>query len=179
LRCHNVNAQVLHRPTFTAECRELFQCVSAGIDRIDPAWLACYYAVLAWSISAIDPRHANPAAHYSADEVKSLPDIWLRACRRALAAADWASRPQARAIQAILIMISFNRVSTAESGNHFFFVYLSIAARLTQLLGLHKLSKDPTRMPRPDPAWPEQPCALRRELAKRIFYFVRRLLRYL
>lgn len=36
--------QVLHRPTFVAECRELFDYVAKGTDRIDPAWLACAFA---------------------------------------------------------------------------------------------------------------------------------------
>lgn len=52
-----------------------------------------------------------------------------------------------------------------------FFVWTSVALRLCQLMNLHNLGDDENVMPPEDPAWPSQACSLRRELAKRIFWW--------
>lgn len=59
-----------------------------------------------------------------------------------------------------------------------FFVHLGSATRICQLLGFHRLGSDPHTMPRDvsggagDPAWPAQPCSLKREMAKRLWWYV-------
>lgn len=52
-----------------------------------------------------------------------------------------------------------------------FFVWLSAAIRVCQLLGLHRLGKDPNTMPVGDPGLPREKCLMRREIAKRVWAF--------
>ncbi|KAJ7707453.1 hypothetical protein B0H17DRAFT_1191945 [Mycena rosella] len=118
-----------------------------------------------------------PAAlqHYPAADVASLPRVWYRTAEIALHASSWAAKPQLRAVQAILLKISFERPgsqSADDSGEgSSFFVWLATATRICQLLGLHRLGSDPSTMPVNDPALPQKPCLLKRELAKRIWFF--------
>ncbi|KAL8276639.1 hypothetical protein RQP46_010988 [Phenoliferia psychrophenolica] len=69
--------QVLHRPTFEAECRELWDCVATGTDsRIDPAWLSIYWMVLTWSVSTLGrAKSRDVLCHYPESEVRKLPEI--------------------------------------------------------------------------------------------------------
>ncbi|KAJ7746275.1 hypothetical protein B0H16DRAFT_1556864 [Mycena metata] len=169
--------QILHGPTFLDECRQLWSSTDKGTDYvIDPAWFACYFMVLAWAASSLNSINM-PAAlkHYPASDVADLPRVWARTAELALQASSWAAKPQLRAVQAILLKISYERpgsqsVDDADEGTSFF-VWLAAATRICQLLGLHRLGSDPKTMPPDDPALPAQPCLLKRELAKRIFFF--------
>ncbi|KAF7336965.1 Zn(2)-C6 fungal-type transcription factor [Mycena venus] len=169
--------QILHGPTFLDECSQLWSGIEKGTDYvIDPAWFACYFMVLAWAASSLNPLNM-PAAlkHYPATDVTSLPRVWSRTAELALHASSWAAKPQLRAVQAILLKISYERPGSqstddADEGTSFF-VWLAAATRICQLLGLHRLGSDPNTMPADDPALPAQPCLLKRELAKRIFFF--------
>jgi hypothetical protein len=53
------------------------------------------------------------------------------------------------------------------------FSWLAPAIRGAQLLGLHRLGPDPHRMPADDPAWPPGRNTHKREIAKRIWFYVR------
>ncbi|KAJ7301613.1 hypothetical protein DFH08DRAFT_993347 [Mycena albidolilacea] len=169
--------QILHGPTFLDECRQLWSGIEQGTDHlIDPAWFACYFMVLAWAASSLNASNM-PAAlrHYPAADVAGLPRVWSRTAELALHASCWAAKPQLRAVQAILLKISYERPGSqsaddAAEGTSFF-VWLAAATRICQLLGLHRLGSDPNTMPADDPALPAQPCLLKRELAKRIFFF--------
>ncbi|KAF8176694.1 hypothetical protein K438DRAFT_1979054 [Mycena galopus ATCC 62051] len=169
--------QILHGPTFLDECRQLWSGIEQGTDYvIDPAWFACYFMVLAWAASSLNTLNM-PAAlkHYPASDVAGLPGVWSRTAELALHASSWAAKPQLRAVQAILLKISYERPGSqsaddADEGTSFF-VWLAAATRICQLLGLHRLGSDPNIMPADDPALPTQPCLLKRELAKRIFFF--------
>lgn len=134
--------------------------------------------VLIWSASTIGPIEAGKvASHVSVAELKALPETWLQTFESALLASQWAEKPQARAAQAILLKVAYNR--TPPHGIYLgletpsFFIYLGAATRISQLLGLHRLGSDPTIMPKDhdDPAWPSKPCALKREIGKRIWWF--------
>ncbi|ORY55152.1 hypothetical protein BCR35DRAFT_355790 [Leucosporidium creatinivorum] len=170
---------VLHRQTFEAEVNELIQCVRKNdTSRIDPAWLASLWMVMIWSASTIGPIEAGKiASHGSLAELKALPETWLQTFESALQASQWAEKPQVRAAQAILLKVAYNR--TPPHGIYLgletpsFFIWLGAATRISQLLGLHRLGSDPTVMPKDhdDPAWPSKPCALKREMGKRIWWF--------
>ncbi|KAJ7851380.1 hypothetical protein B0H13DRAFT_2085670 [Mycena leptocephala] len=169
--------QILHGPIFLEECRQLWTAVEKGTDYvIDPAWFACYFMVLAWAASSLNALNMPTALkHYPASDIASLPRVWSRTAELALHASSWAAKPQLRAVQAILLKISYERPGSqstdgADEGTSFF-VWLAAATRICQLLGLHRLGSDPTTMPPDDPALPAQPCLLKRELAKRIFFF--------
>ncbi|KAJ7115660.1 hypothetical protein C8R46DRAFT_1153060 [Mycena filopes] len=169
--------QILHGPTFLDECRQLWSSIENGTDYdIDPAWFACYFMVLAWAASSLNSFNMPPALkHYPASDVADLPRVWAHTAERALQASSWAAKPQLRAVQAILLKISYERPGS-QSGDDTdegtsFFVWLAAATRICQLLGLHRLGSDPKTMPPDDPALPAQPCLLKRELAKRIFFF--------
>ncbi|KAJ6512704.1 hypothetical protein C8R45DRAFT_325550 [Mycena sanguinolenta] len=169
--------QILHGPTFLDECRQLWSAIDQGTDYvIDPAWFACYFMVLAWATSSLNASNMPVALkHYPAADVASLPRVWSRTAELALHSSSWAAKPQLRAVQAILLKISYERpgaqsADDADEGTSFF-VWLAAATRICQLLGLHRLGSDPNTMPADDPALPSQPCLLKRELAKRIFFF--------
>ncbi|KAF7374386.1 Zn(2)-C6 fungal-type transcription factor [Mycena sanguinolenta] len=169
--------QILHGPTFLDECRQLWSVKDQGTDYvIDPAWFACYFMVLAWAASSLNASNMPLALkHYPAADVASLPRVWSNTAELALHASSWAAKPQLRAVQAILLKISYERpgaqsADDADEGTSFF-VWLAAATRICQLLGLHRLGSDPNTMPADDPALPSQPCLLKRELAKRIFFF--------
>ncbi|ORY90732.1 hypothetical protein BCR35DRAFT_349666 [Leucosporidium creatinivorum] len=167
---------VLHQPTFVAETLELWDAVSTGCaSRVDPAWLATYYIVLAWAVSTLGPTRSKDVLRcYPDAEVKILPESWIAASEQALTAADWAGKPQVRCIQAIFLKLALQRTAPTDiapslSSASGFYVWLSAAIRLSQLLGLHRLGADPSTMPPLDPAFPVHACSLRRELAKRIW----------
>lgn len=109
---------------------------------------------------------------YPEADIKALPRVWLDASLEALEASNWAGKPQARAIQAVCLHLALQGTTSGQDGASRFFVWLSAATRLCQLMGLHRLGSDPSIMPREDPAWPTQPCSLRRELGKRLWSFV-------
>ncbi|KAJ7066396.1 hypothetical protein C8F01DRAFT_1123116 [Mycena amicta] len=168
---------ILHGPTFLDESRQLWKAIEGGTNHtIDPAWFACYFMVLAWAASSLTTTNMPRALqHYPAADVASLPRVWHRTAELALHASNWAAKPQLRAVQAILLKISYERpgsqsVDGSDEGTSFF-VWLAAATRICQLLGLHRLGSDPNTMPPDDPALPAQPCLLKRELAKRIFFF--------
>jgi hypothetical protein len=132
--------------------------------------------VLAWSVSSLNLKNVPSALQqYPPSAVGGLPKIWFDAAERALDAAGWAGKPQLRAVQAILLKISYQRPGSQSAGHGSegtsFFVWLSAAIRICQCLGLHKLGNDATVMPVDDPALPSQACCLKRELAKRIWFF--------
>ncbi|KAJ7679161.1 hypothetical protein DFH06DRAFT_1165857 [Mycena polygramma] len=168
---------ILHGPTFLDECRQLWAAFEKGSDYvIDPAWFACYFMVLVWATSSLSASNMPEALkHYPASDVAGLPQVWSRTAELALNASSWAAKPQLRAVQAILLKISYERPGSqstddADEGTSFF-VWLAAATRICQLLGLHRLGSDPDTMPPDDPALPAQPCLLKRELAKRIWFF--------
>ncbi|KAJ7487925.1 hypothetical protein FB451DRAFT_1225947 [Mycena latifolia] len=170
--------QIIHGPIFLDECRQLWWAIEKGTDHvIDPAWFACYFMILACAASSLNARNVPPALrHYAASDVAGLPRVWYRTAEIALQASSWAAKPQLRAVQAILLKISFERPGSQQSADDSdegtsFFVWLAAATRISQLLGLHRLGSDPNTMPPDDPALPAQPCLLKRELAKRIFFF--------
>lgn len=83
-------------------------------------------------------------------------------------------RPQVRVVQALLLHLNYRkpRESTATTGHSpSFYLYLSVIIRNCQLLNLHMLGSDHTKMPADDPAWPREACCLKRELAKRLWSF--------
>jgi len=161
-------------------------------DPIDPAWLAQFYFVLAWSNSALahDVNRHPVFRHLSLEEVASRTTKWCEVADKALQASNWMMRPQLRAVQAMLLKISFDAHLAFTSDAYYdvdaekhapsitrnspkrtaFFMWHASAIRSCQLLGLHRLGQDPTVMPVPDAAYPVQACSLRRELAKRIWY---------
>lgn len=130
----------------------------------------------------------------TAQRQKEMCERWLAASEEALEASKWTRNPQVRALQAMCMNIAYRRpIFTSGAGVSFkvptswsvdsqrslmpqgssaFYISVSMAVRLAQLLGLHKLGSHPLIMPRDDPAWPQGPCSLRRELAKRIWGFV-------
>ncbi|KAJ7757747.1 hypothetical protein DFH07DRAFT_458739 [Mycena maculata] len=169
--------QILHGPSFFDECRQLWVAVEKGTDHvIDPAWFACYFMVLALAASGLNALNMPTALqHYPASDVASLSRVWYRTAELALHASSWAAKPQLRAVQAILLKISYERPGGQSLGNAdggtSFFVWLAAAIRICQLLGLHRLGSDPNTMPPDDPALPARPCLLKRELAKRVFFF--------
>lgn len=127
-------------------------------------------------------------------EQKQNCEKWLEASQQALTASKWMQNPQVRALQAMCLNIAYRRpiftsgagvslwttmhavggkeASTAYQVSSAFFLSVSTVVRLAQLLGLHRLGTDSSIMPRPDPAWPQVACSLRRELAKRLWAFV-------
>lgn len=146
--------------------------------RIDPAFLAIFYMVMTWAASTIGPIEARKVGkHVSVPELKALPEVWLEAFESSLQASQWAERPQVRVAIAIMLKVAYTR--TPPHGVYLgletpsFFIWLGAAMRIAQLLGLHKLGSDSNTMPRDheDPAWPVQPCALKREMGKRIWHF--------
>lgn len=98
-----------------------------------------------------------------------LPLAWSEAAQKALIRSDWAGNPQARVVQAIILKIGSSRPRTqGPEGN--FYIWLSVAIRICEMLGLHKLGTSSSIMPVDDAAWPVAPCALKRELAKRVWW---------
>jgi len=125
---------------------------------------------------------------------KDMCEKWFEASQQALDASKWMRNPQVRALQAMCLNIAYRRPiftsgagvslkvptswsggaqrSMISQGSSAFYISVSMAVRLAQLLGLHRLGDHHLIMPRNDPAWPHSPCSLRRELAKRLWAFV-------
>ena len=135
---------------------------------VDLAWLSCFYMVIATAASGVTDSH--PALLQFGLNARTLAQTCFDAAHTALEGARWSTRPQVRAIQSILLKMAYFRPGAPDAGCSFF-VWTAAAIRLCQLLGLHKLGTDKTVMPPADPAWPAVPCALRRELAKRIWWW--------
>ncbi|KAM0787243.1 hypothetical protein ACM66B_006479 [Microbotryomycetes sp. NB124-2] len=173
--------QVLHRGAFNDEIKEL-QALRAkshrNLTRVDPAFLAIVYVVLVWTASVIGPVAARKVRqHMSFEELRGMSDTWLSKMEDCFKAAAWSERPQVRIAQALCLRLAYSR--TPPHGiflgleTNSFFILLGAAKGICQLLGLHKLGQNPMIMPRcNDPAWPAQPCSFKREMAKRIWWFV-------
>lgn len=133
--------------------------------------------VLAWSVSLLSSLTELPAplATLAPSQIQELPRVWLAAYDEALAASHWIDRPQVRVIQAILLRACYRQPYSTRQTNSSFYVWLSIAVRNCQLLGLHRLGSNPQTMPKDDAAWPQPACCLKRELAKRIWSFAQTL----
>ncbi|KAK4048917.1 hypothetical protein OIV83_004473 [Microbotryomycetes sp. JL201] len=173
--------QVLHRGAFQDEIKELKALRARShrnLARVDPAFLSILYVLLAWSGSVIGPVAARKVRqHLSFEDLRSMPDAWLSKMEDCFKAAAWSERPQVRIAQALCLRLAYSR--TPPHGiflgleTNSFFILLGAAKGICQLLGLHKLGRNPMIMPRcNDPAWPAQPCSFKREMAKRIWWFV-------
>lgn len=129
--------------------------------------------VLVWSISLLNSSDNLPESLASLPraQIVELPDMWLNAYNEALAASQWAERPQARVIQAVLLRACYRQPYSSPQTNNHFYVWLSVAIRNCQMMGLHRLGNSQEIMPKDDAAWPKQACILKRELAKRIWSF--------
>lgn len=190
--------RILHTPTFLQEEEQFWMLFGSGeIGCVDPvsscgkrahrtydlpvpqiltrldtspqAWLSCWFMVKATAAAHI-PFNDPAVAHMSEQEVAGLSAIYFDTAHAFLEIADWASKPQARVVQAILLKIAYLRPSDPSAGSSFF-VWLSVAIRQCQILGLHRLGSDPSKMPIADPAWPAQPCSLSRNLAQRLWFW--------
>ena len=128
--------------------------------------------VLAWSISTLRPT--SVLAAHSKESRRTLGQTWADASHQALITSDWDHKAQVRPVQAILLRMCYRelRAQPADSDATAFHIWHAAAARTCQLLGFHKLGKDPSVMPKDDPAFPPGSSSLKRELAKRIWTVV-------
>jgi hypothetical protein len=71
----------------------------------DPAWLAIYFMVLAWSISAQVPDAL--AGVFSQEQACELAQGWVEAAEANLFSSRWWKRPTFWALQAQTLMLSW------------------------------------------------------------------------
>lgn len=93
------------------EARELERCIrNKDTDRVDPAFLAVYFMVLTWAVSSIGPVSARKLSHHiSLAGLKAMDDKWLERFETALQVSNWAEKPQARVVQALLLKLTYAR----------------------------------------------------------------------
>jgi hypothetical protein len=88
----------MHSPTFTAQCAELYALQTSDVAvEVDPAWMAVYYLVLAWSISYRLPQGI------STDQARDMANDWHAAAQASLHASEWSLRPRIWAVQAMIL----------------------------------------------------------------------------
>ena len=96
---------------------------------------------------------------------------WHQRARVALEHSNWSVTPQVRVIQHMLLSAVYINPDHSRDTTASFFILLSTAIRLCQMLNFHRLGSDPHTMPPDDVAFPPGPSSLKREMAKRLLYF--------
>lgn len=163
--------RILHTPTFMgeyAQFKSYLRSRSMESPKLDQAWLSTMYMVLAMAFSTAPKAHSVFLQHGLDPSV--LAKDCFEAAHSALEASKWTTRPQARAMQAILLRMAYWRPGAPDAGSSFF-VWAAAAIRVGQLLKLHRLGKDRLVMPPSDSAWPTVACTLRRQLALRLWWW--------
>ncbi|GAA5824213.1 hypothetical protein JCM11251_001570 [Rhodosporidiobolus azoricus] len=160
---------VYHRETFEAEHIRAWEMVEAGRrDEIDPMWLAGWAMICALAIDGL--RCAAPRIDISPEHQKHChPMVWYSCAIRFMLLGEGLGRPQVRFIQVSILVGQWLQSSNIVGQASRYVTILAAAIRSAQILGLHLLKNDPSHMPPPDPAWPPNPCSLRRETALRLF----------
>ncbi|KAK4053325.1 hypothetical protein OIO90_003937 [Microbotryomycetes sp. JL221] len=105
--------QCLHRHTFLDELKELQGLRSKKHRdqvRVDPAFLSILYMVLCWTGSVIGPVAARKARqHFSFEQLRQMPEVWLDKFEDCLKVAGWSERPQVRIAQALCLRLAWSR----------------------------------------------------------------------
>ncbi|GAA6050145.1 hypothetical protein JCM3770_000423 [Rhodotorula araucariae] len=160
---------VFHRQCFEAEHERVWEMLETGrATEIDPMWLACYFMVLALAVDGLRCQKTQLAL--TPDErARCATHTWFALAQRLLQLGDGTGRPQVRYIQATILVGQWLQCCSVGGQASRFLTLMATAIRTAQLLGIHQLTEDPNVMPAPDPAWPPNPCSLRREVALRLF----------
>lgn len=95
-------AQVMHAPTFKAQCNELYalQTVDQPVE-IDPGWMAVFYLILGWSISYRLPKLRDGSIR--TEQAREMASDWHSAAQHCLHASEWPQRPRIWALQAMIL----------------------------------------------------------------------------
>ncbi|GAA5991282.1 hypothetical protein JCM10908_003237 [Rhodotorula pacifica] len=160
---------VHHRETFRAEHEQAWDLRERGRGaQVDPLWLANYFIVLALALDGV--RTPTELVHVTPREAEECDtSLWFSAAQRLMQLGNGWAKPQIRYIACTILLGQWLQVSSAGGTVSFFLATLSAALRTAQVLGLHKLTEDPSSMPPPDSAWPAAACSMRREGALRLF----------
>ncbi|GAA6042286.1 hypothetical protein JCM8097_000615 [Rhodosporidiobolus ruineniae] len=160
---------ILHRKSFEAEHERAWEMIEAGRrDEIDPLWLAIWAMVCSL---AIDGLRCQTARVELTTEERNVchPLLWYACAQRFMRLGDAMARAQVRSIQVVLLVGQWLQCSACSGQAIYFLTHLAAAIRHAQILGLHQLTDDQAHMPPPDPAWPPNPCSIRRETALKLF----------
>ncbi|GAA5916676.1 hypothetical protein JCM6882_002263 [Rhodosporidiobolus microsporus] len=160
---------VYHRESFEAEHVRAWEMIEAGRrDEIDPMWLAGWAMICALAIDGL--RCQSARIEIAPEERKQChPMVWYSCAMRFMLLGEGMGRPQVRFIQVSILIGQWLQSSNTVGQASRFVSILAAAIRSAQILGLHQLKDDPQHMPPPDPAWPPNPCSVRRETALRLF----------
>ncbi|BGP39933.1 hypothetical protein JCM10449v2_003891 [Rhodotorula kratochvilovae] len=160
---------VFHRQCFEAEHERVWGMLEAGrANEVDPMWLACYFMVLALAVDGLRCQKTQLVLTPE-ERARCATHTWFALSQRLLQLGDGTGRPQVRYIQATILVGQWLQCCSVGGQASRFLTLMATAIRTAQLLGIHQLTEDPNVMPAPDPAWPPNPCSLRREIALRLF----------
>ncbi|WRT67551.1 uncharacterized protein IL334_004523 [Kwoniella shivajii] len=162
---------ILHRQSFLEEYEAFGVLLDRGeLPQVDPLWIACLFGVLAHAANSFDEVDEVTGMFFQAIDLADLPDQFARAAGSALECGDWLGKARIRSIQALSLLSTYLIFNAAPSAIERLGLYCICAMRMCQELGIHLLSDDPTKMPLPDPAFPQRPSLLKREISLRLFY---------
>lgn len=120
---------------FRDEHTQFWTAQVAGTRDYTASWLATYFMVISLGLYFL-PIAGSPI---TPKEHARLPVRWRDMAERSLTLADWSGTPQARCVQAILLM-SFYWLNTG--GIDRLVVWIGAAVRIAQALGLHTLDRN-------------------------------------
>nr|XP_018262603.1 uncharacterized protein I303_05620 [Kwoniella dejecticola CBS 10117]OBR84761.1 hypothetical protein I303_05620 [Kwoniella dejecticola CBS 10117] len=162
---------ILHRQSFLEEYEAFGVLFDRGqLSSVDPLWIANLFAVLTLAANSFDEVDEITGMFFTAQELTGLPDKFCRAAQSALECGDWLGKARIRTIQALSLIGTYLLFHAAPDCVERIGMYCITSMRMCQELGLHVLSDDATKMPFPDPSFPQQPSTLKREIVLRLFY---------
>lgn len=126
--------------------------------------------ILVTGVEELDDR-LDTVFGYKRTDLKKRSETWISAARTALDLAGWQSEAKFRSLQTIHLIIYTSLVSFWRSNRKVTNgIWLSAALQIAQTLGLHQLGSEDTTMPPDDPGLPHGACALKRQMALRIWH---------
>ena len=175
---------VLHMPTFLDEYEQYW---ASSRDRewqrqIDPAWLAVYCMVISLGAMLLDPTRRMDMVESAILQTTEAPMQWHASSRLALLLSNWASRPQIRVVQTLLLFGPLfthpgspflAQTTGSEPGDaDQFSIWLAAAVRIARNLGIDQLGQSAVTMPCDDVAYPSGANSIKREVARRLWAFL-------
>ncbi|GAA96957.1 uncharacterized protein L969DRAFT_79206 [Mixia osmundae IAM 14324] len=172
---HRVTAAV-HRPSFMSDYASFWVMLDKGRPQdVSYSWLGLYCAVLCNAACTVDcykdtGKRTNAYLDgFSREDLIALPRVWHDASLTCLSLAECMRFPQIRVLQAVIVLSVYFSFSGQKQAGH---IWTVTCIKIAQLLGLHRLGSDETKMPADDPAWPPGSSSLKREMAKRIWWII-------
>ncbi|KAK9893613.1 hypothetical protein P389DRAFT_114074 [Cystobasidium minutum MCA 4210] len=165
--------KVFHRSLFLDEVQQLWLCVRSGnTTDIDPAWLALFFMVLSWPANTDLVRRAVPALYnLSVKDLEAMAEKWKYCAEQALHLSDWAAVPQMRVLQALCLIMNYQdgKCAYPAAGNTAFYIWLSSAVRIAQIMKLDRAEEQNDAWLSDDPAFPPGQSGIKQEICRRVW----------